>query len=309
MSILKSKTAKYLLIGALITVFVVEILLRVIWGFGNMVLFFDDPGFEYLATPNQDKTRFGNHIFYNEYSMRSKPLAKSDSCIVLGFGDSVINGGTLTDQDSIATSIVEKLLGGNARFLNISAGSWGPDNCAAYLKKYGDFGAKMIVLFVSSHDAHDNMTFEKTVGVHEAYPDHQYPLAIIEVVDKYVYPRLMAAIGTRGQQNELMINKNGDGFNTGFKFFLDHTRERGIPLVVCLHAEKLEVEHKAYNEQGKEIIKFCLDNNIKMLNGLEVGEQPGDFRDEIHLTESGQRRWVRPLQMEIENNLGPCIRH
>ena len=129
--------------------------------------------------------------------MRSLPIGTNDGCTVLGFGDSVLNGGTLTDQDSIATTIVEKQLrrtNANLRFLNISAGSWGPDNCAAYLKKFGSFDAKMIVLFVSSHDAHDNMTFEKTVGVHKSYPNEQYPLALLELLDRYVRPRLMKLI-------------------------------------------------------------------------------------------------------------------
>lgn len=43
--------------------------------------------------------------------------------------------------------------------LNISAGSWGPDNCAAYLKHYGLFGAKAMSLLVSSHDAMILWTF------------------------------------------------------------------------------------------------------------------------------------------------------
>ena len=147
-----------------------------------MVLFQEDNAIEYIPAPNQHSVRFGNKIAYNEYSMRSLPIDADDRCIVLGFGDSVLNGGTLTDQDSIATTIVEKQLqrtNESIRFLNISAGSWGPDNCAAYLNKFGSFNAKMIILFVSSHDAYDNMTFEKTVGVHKSYPKEQYHLAFL----------------------------------------------------------------------------------------------------------------------------------
>lgn len=291
-----------------ILIIIVEMTLRLAWGFGDMILFKEDEGFEYIAQPSQNKKRFGNRILYNEYSMRSKPLSSSDRCIVLGFGDSVLNGGTLTDQDSLATSIVEEQLNGRVRFLNISAGSWGPDNCAAYLKKYGDFGAKMFILFVSSHDAHDNMTFEKTVGVHEAYPDRQYALAIIEVLDKYLIPRLLGALGKSRQQNELMINKNGEGFNSGFADILNYSREKDIPLVVCLHAERLEVEQGKFNDQGQEILKFCADNGLKTINGLELGERTTHFRDEIHLNEGGQRLWVDALRTVIESNLSTCNR-
>src|SRR5688500_4652906 len=85
-----------------------EIALRKIWGFGDTVLFQADETIEYIPQPNQNRLRFGHKIVYNEYSMRNEPLTNDDKCVVLGFGDSVINGGALTDQDSLATTIVEK---------------------------------------------------------------------------------------------------------------------------------------------------------------------------------------------------------
>jgi hypothetical protein len=284
-----------------------EIMLRLLWGFGSMVLFMEDSHFEYLARPNQEHTRFGNRIYYNEHSMRSNPITPADSCVVLGFGDSVLNGGTLTDQDSLATTIVENQLGGNIRFLNISAGSWGPDNCAAYLEQHGDFNAKMIVLFVSSHDAHDNITFEKVVDIDPSYPGHQYPLAIIEVVDKYLIPRIAGLMTGAPAGDNLMINKNGEGFNTGFQFFVDRTQKAGIPFLVCLHAERAEVENGAFNSQGAEILEFCTRNNVKVITGLEIGEKADFYRDEIHLNEKGQRAWVNTLSREIKANLSSCV--
>jgi hypothetical protein len=289
-----------LLAGA--TFIFVEVALRKLWGFGTMLLFQADQDFEYIAQPNQSIVRFGKAISYNEYSMRSNPLSNRDTCIVLGFGDSVINGGTLTDQDSLATSIVESKLKG-ARFLNISAGSWAPDNCAAYLKKYGNFDAKMIILFVSSHDAHDNMTHENTVGVHPSYPDKQYPLAIIEVIDRYVIPRISKLSEPNGEENSLMINKGGVGFNSGFEFFNNYTKELGIPFLVCLHAEKVEVEEKKYNSQGVEILNFCEKNNIRVISGLAIGENSSHFIDGIHLNQKGQKLWSEALEKEIAETL------
>ena len=288
-----------------------EIILRKVWGFGEMnILFQEDPAFEYIAQPNQDKVRFGNTVFYNEYSMRSQPLNKEDQCIVLGFGDSVINGGTLTDQDSLATTIVEKQLQDHVsngfRFLNISAGSWGPDNCAAYLNKYGSFNAKMIILFVSSHDAYDNMTHEKIVGVHRSYPDEPYSLAIVEVVDRYLKPRLLNALGQSSQVDELMINKKGTEFNAGFEFFKNYTREHGIPFVVCLHAESKEVETGKFNNQGEEILAYCAKNDIRVISGLQIGEELRDFRDEVHINEIGQKRWAKALYDEIRQTIETC---
>ncbi len=281
-----------------------EIILRSVWGFGEMLLFQEDQDFEYIAKPNQSIVRFGNENIYNEYSMRSLPLTRDVKCVVVGFGDSVFNGGTLTDQDSLATTIVENSLkqtSPGARFLNVSAASWGPDNCAAYLKRYGSFNAKMIILFISSHDAYDNITHEKTVGVHKSYPEKQYPLALLELMGRYVMPRVMNALGSEVNANELMINKDGTEFNPGFEFFKNYSQDNNIPLLVCLHAERKEVEQGKFNPQGEEILAFCAKNNIKVITGMEVREELSDFRDDIHINEKGQKRWAGVLLKEIRD--------
>ena len=296
---------------ALTALVIGELVLRSMWGFGEMtILFQEDSSFEYIAQPNQDKTRFGNRVVYNEYSMRSLPIQDSDDCVVLGFGDSVINGGTLTDQDSLATTIVEGMLrkekAHGFRFLNVSAGSWGPDNCAAYLNKFGSFDARMIVLFVSSHDAYDNMTFEKTVGVNQSYPNEPYMLAILEVLDRYLKPRLLGLFGSSSKTDDLMINKGGGQFNPGFDFFRDYSRKNNIPFLLCLHAERQEVEEGNYNAQGREILDYCARNNIKLISGLQIGEQLSDFRDQIHINEAGQKRWAETLYKEIRQTIEIC---
>ena len=108
-----------------------EIYLRKSWGFCDTVLIQSDPDFEYIAQPNQKHYRFRKYVLYNEYCQRSESV-DSSAFIILGLGDSVINGGTLTDQDSLATTRLSKsltqLLQRKVQVLNISAGSWGPDN-------------------------------------------------------------------------------------------------------------------------------------------------------------------------------------
>ena len=109
-----------------------------------MPLYVESKQYEYIFAPNQEMTRFGVHFYVNSYSQRSKEPDVNKK-IVLGLGDSVINGGAQTDNDSLATSIVS--VSTEYQMLNISAGSWGPDNCAAYLKEKGvsqEYGAREI---------------------------------------------------------------------------------------------------------------------------------------------------------------------
>lgn len=299
-----------IVIIATVSLLSVEIFLRQYYGFCDTVLIKESSNFEYIAQPNQHRFRFRNHVKYNSKSMRSEEV-DTTSNIILGFGDSVINGGVQTDQDSLATTVLSdtlsKLQGRKLQFLNISAGSWGPDNCYAYLKEYGDFGAESIFLFVSSHDAYDNMKFEKIVGINESFPNNQYPLALYELVDRYLIPRLKGMLKKPSfNSGDLAINKKKKNsiFNTGFHSFLSYSKEKNIPFTLYLHAEREELESGSYNQQGQEIIRFAKENNIPIILDLENGLSLSDFRDEIHLNSKGQRK-IADLIIKYMSTLTP----
>ncbi len=297
-----------------------EAVLRAAWGFGKMPLYAASDEWEYMTSPNQSGTRLGNKFYFNSYGMRSEEV-DSTKKHVLGLGDSVINGGVQTEQDSLATSIFSAETG--AQMLNISAGSWGPDNCAAFLRHYGLFGARAMFLVVGSHDAHDNMTFSPVVGVSESYPDHQYPCAIIEVWSRYIYPRylrkyfqhheekkldpdqqVLAGVGKQPKGKTATgvgIDKNdGSGFNTGFDDLKQMADSAGIPLVVFLHADAEECAARKYNEQGWEIIRWCERNHVKLLKDMDCGFTAADYRDGIHINARGQRKLAEVMRKNVK---------
>lgn len=289
-------------IGIVIAVLVLvlvggEIYLRKVWGFCDTVLIQSDPDFEYIAQPNQNCYRFKKHVCYNEYSQRSE-LVDSSAFIVLGLGDSVINGGVLTDQDSLATTrlsdSLSKLLKRKVQVLNISAGSWGPDNCEAYLKRYGAFNAKAAFLLCSSHDAHDNINYLPVVDIHPSFPSRQYKLAYWELIHRYLLPRILK------QEAPSEISKDGKVFNTGFHALKERFDRADIPFFIWLHPDKVEVKNGCYNREGEEILSFCEKNKIPLLKGLDV-MQLSDYRDGIHVNELGQKRIAEVLTVYIMN--------
>lgn len=280
-----------------ILIALLECTLRFVFGFCDAVLYQSSPAYEYIAQPNQHRYRFFSHIDYNSYSQRSEEL-DSTKTIVLGLGDSVIFGGTMLDQDSIATTLFSKETG--MQMLNISSGSWGPDNCAAYLKEKGSFGAKAMVLVCSSHDAFDVMSHIPVVGIYPNYPDKQYKLAIWEVIDRYLMPRIKvyfsgkqlldpdAQVVEKVKSDEGVAQKSFN-FDPGFDQLLQISEEKHIPFFIYLHPEKGEVEKNEYKEGGKLIIEWANTHHVKLVDGLKEGVTTDMFRDVIHLNEKGQR--------------------
>lgn len=274
-----------------------EILLRCIWGFGKMPLYVKSDKYEYMFAPNQEMTRFGKYFFTNSYCQRNQE-PDSTKIIILGIGDSVINGGSQTHNDSLATNIISKET--DFQMLNISAGSWGPDNCAAYLKQWGTFNAKAIFVLLSSHDANDIMDFSPTVGIHKSFPAKQYPLAILEVIDRYIIPRLIPKGNNLDPDQKVLkgIDK-GEKFNNGWKELKSIAENANIPLIVILHAEISEIRKQEYNNKGQIIEKWASDNNIKLIKDISY-LQESHYRDQIHINNRGQRVIADIIKQELK---------
>lgn len=312
----------------LLFIIVTESILRYVFGFCNAPLYLEDPDFEYVYAPNQNHFRFRNVVRTNEVSMRSEPISASDTTVILLIGDSVINGGNPTDHNELASTILEKKLTEKfkrkIRVLNISAGSWGPDNAFAFLKKKGTFNADLICLVTSSHDAYDNMSFNKIVGVFINYPNRQYKIGIYEFYDRYwwmveYYAQFyfeefinwfknkpkptqslkvveMDSTATSSLSTNDIIHKFGTTFNKGFQQLYDTTTAMKIPFMIYLHPEIVEIEQKKYDKQGLEIIEFANQRKIPMV--LELEKKPNHtllYRDQIHFNAEGQRYLANQL--------------
>lgn len=281
----------------LLSFVLIEVYLREYWGFCDNVLMMYSPHYEYIEQPNQKRFRFRDYIYYNQYSMRS-PEVDTSALTILGFGDSIINGGVMVDQDSLATTLLSKELSKalqqKVQVLNVGAGSWGPDNDYAYLKEKGNFNAKMIFLLVSSHDAYDNMDFQPVIDKVNRYKSKQYKSAIVELIEKYMIPRILESSG----EEEAPIIKKGKEFNSGFLNFYEYCKEKNIPFFIYLHPDKNELTAQKYSEQGQQIIDFCKQYNIPCIQSLH-SIKPEDYRGVIHMNHSGQRH--------MKNDLLPAI--
>ena len=275
-----------------------ELVLRYVFGFCDALLYRESDKYEYIAQPNQDRHRFGAYIHYNSFSQRNGE-PDSTKLRVLGLGDSVLFGGTWMDQDSLASTLFSDETG--TQMLNISSGSWGPDNCAAYLKEKGTFGASAMILVCSSHDAYDVMTYVPVVGVVPTYPDRQYKLAWAELIDRYLVPRIRMMFGktevkldpdeqvVKNSEFKNTVRQKSSSFNNGFVQLLDISQKKNIPMAIYLHAENDEISAGRYNEMGQKIIEWAAEHDVCLIEGLKAGETEDMYHDKIHFNEAGQR--------------------
>ncbi|BAY34122.1 hypothetical protein NIES2107_60270 [Nostoc carneum NIES-2107] len=175
---------------------VIEIGLRSLFGFGNPLIYIGDQEIGYLLAPNQCTRRFGNRIEINEYSMRSgtiKPILAPTTVRILLLGDSIANGGWWTDQKNTISELMMRSLSAaqtekyqQIEVLNASANSWGPRNELAYIQKFGNFQAQVVVLLINTDDLFATAPTSLPVGRNRNYPDRQPPLALAEVWQRYI---------------------------------------------------------------------------------------------------------------------------
>jgi hypothetical protein len=277
-----------------------ELYLRLYWGFCDNVLMMADDRYEYIQQPGQDRFRFRNHVKFNSYSMRSEE-PDSSAFIILGLGDSVIDGGVMVDQDSLATErlsrSLSKTFGFKIQVLNLGAGSWGPDNCYAYIKAHGNFGAKIAFLVASSHDAYDNMDFTPVIDKVDRYESKQYKSAVWELLVKYGLPRLKKNL----KMDDIPPIAKSPTFDTGFENLRNYFRERNIPFFVYLHPDQQELKQKMFNPMGKKIIDYCDSAGVKLVKEPFVNLQENDYRGVIHLNDQGQGKMANDIYPVLDS--------
>ncbi len=282
-----------------------EFISRYYLGLGDPPLMMSDSKIEYLFQPNQSGHRFGNYFHYNAYSMRSDDFPEHkrspNELRVLMIGDSVLNGGSLTDQSQLASTILEHELAETLHrpvvVGNISAGSWGPPNELEYVRRFGLFEADVVVIVVSSHDIVDVPTFEPNVGVRPDAPDRKPFSATTELLTRYILPRLHIGNGKIGDlpppPDDTLPAKDVAECETASREMIRMARSIGATVIVAQHLEKPEAEHAV--RPGYALFhQLAEDERVRSVNlgdsfraSLTRGESP--YRDLIHPNALGQK--------------------
>lgn len=312
---MRTRRLGLLVLGLMVLAAGAELFARRVLGLGDPPLSIADPQIEYLFKPSATYHRFGNVAHYNAWSMRSRDFERSKAdpkeLRVLLLGDSVVNGGAETDQAQLASSLLEQRL--SAQFQrpvilgNVSAGSWGPPNLLAYVKRYGLFDADAVVIVLSSHDYADAPTFAPTVGVDPNYPDRTPVFALQEVFGRYL-PRYVALLRPAHAEPPAKPRQRDIDWSLDSECHLiEMARSRGIPVLVAQHLEQHEYggREDPGNRAIRDTAQRCGADVIALGAAYEVAMKRGEkpYRDEIHPSSVGQRIMADALEPWIVAHL------
>jgi hypothetical protein len=262
-----------------------EIIARTFFGLGDPPLTLRVPKIEYMFKPGEYH-RFGNTISYNEFSMRSSPPPSKTAgkLHVLVLGDSIVNGGSLTDQKELATERLVKQLPAGSWVGNISAGGWGPANLTAYLRRFGTFDADVIFVVLSSHDLNDVPTFDHKLG--PDFPETRPAFALEEAYTRYL-PRYLPILSASPNTMRHLIARRGISCGPdNLVDLVDFLVSTPAQVNFILHPERAELS-LGTNHEGQAL--------RNLLNGLGVRYtemaphlDASKYRDSIHVNASGQ---------------------
>ncbi|ESA34823.1 lipolytic protein g-d-s-l family [Leptolyngbya sp. Heron Island J] len=292
---------KVVILGLLLSVtgfLLIELALRLLFGFGNPPLYIGDDDIGYLLAPNQRVRRLGNLITINQYSMRSDEIEKTrpeNTLRVFLIGDSIVNGNWWTDQSAILSALLKQSLARSEQqqavdVLNASANSWGPRNELAYLQRFGTFESQIVMLVINTDDLFGVQPNPLQVGKDRSYPDKKPLLAVLELAGRF---RKQPPIpGLKEIQNEKgdRIGKNLTAI-AEIKQYVDH--HNGI-LLLAMTPLKREVLNgpRDYEIVARQRVdEFVTQQHIPYVDFLrhfqDTANPVGLYRDHIHLSPSG----------------------
>jgi lysophospholipase L1-like esterase len=312
------KRLGWLLIVATLTIAGGELFARYYLGLGTPPLSVADPKIEYMFKPDQDVYRFKNHFITNHYGMRSSPFPQEregHELRIMVFGDSVLNGGNLTDHTDLATSILQKnlseLTANNVVVGNISAGSWGPGNWLAYANKYGFFDSDIVVLVISSHDYADNPTFQPLNP--NTHPTGRPFSALTEGITRYL-PRYLPHYTSSEDTNETdhFADPPREEVAKGLedlKKFLVMAKNSAKFVLVFQHWERDEINKGEAKPGNARIHDLCESIGIIPIQlnpyfQTSIKSEKNPYRDNIHPNQTGQKLMAKAI---LENLLKNAI--
>ncbi len=294
----------------LVVLFVVaEVGLRFL-GFGHPPLY-ETTDYGYRVKPNQTLTRFGHSIHYNQFGMRSPEVGKIPApgrYRILCLGDSITFGGVQVSQNETYPAMLEAKLnsaGHHVEVLNMSAAGWAVANEYGWMQAEGLFGSQLVVLQIGTGDLFQARTPSETVDVHVSFPSHNPPLAMGELLGRYVLPRLgLVDVQDPGAKSGAeLLDELPNNLKT-IQSMVQLVRNKGAQVVV-LYVEQLgyaRAQGGPIKAGERAFLQLMQDMNVPLVRPGDALESAGGklvFRDHIHPNAQGNAVIATVLSAQV----------
>ncbi len=279
-------------------------------------LLYEKTSYGYRVQPDQHLHRFGNTVSYNSFGLRSEPAdaePKPGVLRVLCMGDSITNGGTLTDQLQTYPYLLQDLLRRRvaaAEVLNASSGGWALQNEEGWLRENGTFGSRIVVLEVGTHDLFQAMAPASLVDGNPAFPSRAPYLGLWELMTRYLPRRLFLGgdakdPGTELSKRDPEFARQSVARVVAMAAFVE--ARAGIPVV--LHVEQpasLESDDEPTRGAKRLLVSELAVHGIQLISSAAAMKAGGDellFRDDFHPNPDGNRVLARLVADAIASRI------
>jgi lysophospholipase L1-like esterase len=181
------------------------------------------------------------------------------------------------------------------------AGSWGPPNMLAYAKRFGFFGADVVAIVLSSHDAKDVPTF---APLGPDFPTERPLSAILELATRY--GRRFIGNGTAAPVTAMPSGDPAVALGAMCDL-IAAARRAAAAVVVVQHQTPSELadgplaEHAATRERAVACGADVIDLGPAFAAAQREGRQV--YRDDIHPTVAGQQVIAASLRDALVTDL------
>jgi hypothetical protein len=215
-------------------------------------------------------------------------------------GDSVINGGALTDQTALATELATNE---NTYIGNVSAGSWGPGNLRGWVETYGWLTASKAIFVFSSHDKNDQPTCAPLSPT--THPTKVPNSILMDTFVRYAPKYLPSAIGDPirasaeiGSVKPRCQPSSRSGLQD-IDWLLEESRKSSVEICLIQHTTQKEAA-SITNEDASQMRAAFANRGLPTINLIDFLKREGEplsrfYRDDIHLSDAGQAALSKAL--------------
>lgn len=271
------------------------------FGYGDPVLYVNDPTVGYRPAPDQRTTRRGNLIEINHFGMRSAPITRekpAGTFRILMLGDSTLYGGAYIDQDAIFANRLDALLEAEGRaveVLNMGVNGWGPYHQAAWLERFGTFDADLVIFIVPYGDIFRPLTGLTT----KPYLTERPALALVEVAHHLMWRARQAAVG---KPPEALREKQGAQGLVKYSNMARAVSHGGTEVMVdILPSRRAGTVGPTEEEMGKVLtLVYQLGHaSPAWPTKLFAAEGAAAYHDHVHLAGPGHARYAAYLKDRV----------